>query len=62
MSQKPQTVTIERDGTQVSLIIECADVYRAMATYEEFLWSLASGRLVVEVEAPQPRAHARDRA
>ncbi len=55
MTKPRKTVVIERDRTKVTLIIECGDIYRAMATYEEIIRSLKDGLLVLEVD--EPRQH-----
>ncbi len=55
MTKPEKTVVIERDRTKVTLIIECSDIYRAMAIYEEIIRSLKDGILVLEVD--EPRQH-----
>ncbi len=55
MNEPRKTVTVERDKTKITLIIECGEIYRAMKTYDEIVRSLADGLLILEADEPRQR-------
>lgn len=49
---KSQTIAVEINGDDVSLVVKCADRYEAMMFYDKLTEQLQSGYVKVEFAAP----------